>query len=185
MLLSWHLECCLRKNNYFQVNFDSNVQTRCIRPYIDAYIVHVWILNLHCFVWLRFIDEGSIPGTSVWPLLLLQSNFKMCFIFFKADVSLFLYQIHDEDHCWWVTVTRGTCSQVLRFTLEGRRKLSIIWLDLANAYWSVPHKLIHAAMYSVIMFQQVNRLSNSTLKETKFDSLWKTIQQHGRDWRRG
>ena len=37
-------------------------------------------------------------------------------------------------------------SQLLREARRSKRDLAVVWLDLANAYGSIPHKLVHEAL---------------------------------------
>ena len=52
-------------------------------------------------------------------------------------------------------------TQLIKEAKEGRKNLSIIWLDLANAYGSVPHKLIDAAMELYHVPEKVQQIVKS------------------------
>jgi hypothetical protein len=47
-----------------------------------------------------------------------------------------------------------TCvlSEIIREAREGKKELVVIWLDLANAYGSVPHKLVELIDHMEIRF---------------------------------
>ena len=62
---------------------------------------HFWGINVqpfvNYFVWLRIIDEGSIPDMRIWPILLIKSDLKWCidlsrslFLYFDAFLTSFL-----------------------------------------------------------------------------------------------
>lgn len=45
--------------------------------------------------------------------------------------------------CW---EHNGVVTQLIREAREGKGDLSVLWLDLANAYDSIPHKLVESAL---------------------------------------
>ena len=49
-------------------------------------------------------------------------------------------------------------TQLIKEAKEGKKDLVVLWLDLANAYGSVPHKLLEASMKSYHVPQRVIKL---------------------------
>lgn len=45
----------------------------------------------------------------------------------------------------------GVVTQLIREAREGKGDLAVLWLDLANVYGSIPHKLVEAATTSWII----------------------------------
>lgn len=43
----------------------------------------------------------------------------------------------------------GVVSQLIREARENKGNLSVLWLDLANAFGSIPHKLVHLTLMTV------------------------------------
>ena len=50
------------------------------------------------FVWLMITDEGLVPEMSIWSILLIKSDLKLCI---NLSSSLFIFQLHvlGESHC--------------------------------------------------------------------------------------
>ncbi|RXN16633.1 hypothetical protein ROHU_027474 [Labeo rohita] len=49
----------------------------------------------------------------------------------------------------------GVLSQMIRETKASNGNLTVVWLDLANAYGSIPHALIHAALDHYLIPQHI------------------------------
>ncbi|XP_029688563.1 uncharacterized protein [Takifugu rubripes] len=41
----------------------------------------------------------------------------------------------------------GVVTQLIREAQESKGELAVLWLDLTNAYWSIPHKLVELALH--------------------------------------
>lgn len=50
---------------------------------------------------------------------------------------------------------RGVVTQLIREEKEGRGDLTVLWLDLTNAYGSIPHKLVEVALEKHHVAQKV------------------------------
>ena len=51
-------------------------------------------------VWIRAIDEGSVPDMRIWFILLIKSDLKWC-TWIHLSRFLFIFQLLDDCHCWW------------------------------------------------------------------------------------
>lgn len=52
----------------------------------------------------------------------------------------------------------GVVNQLIREAREGRGDLAVIWLDLTNAYGSIPHKLVEVTLERYHVPQKVKQL---------------------------
>ena len=57
--------------------------------------------------------------------------------------------------------------------------LTVVWLDLANTYGTVPHKLIETALENYHIPEKIARIVRNYLERFISDSEWKTIYHHG------
>ncbi|XP_030008310.1 uncharacterized protein LOC115431800 [Sphaeramia orbicularis] len=78
----------------------------------------------------------------------------------------------------------GVLSQMIREAKANKGDLTVVWLDLANAYGSVPHALIHAALDHYRIPQHIKGMITSYLggiqlrfKTTHFTTQWQNLEK--------
>ena len=59
--------------------------------------IHFQFFNY--FLWLRIIDEGSVPEMRIWSISLIKSDLKWCIHLSRS--LFFKFQLLGECHCWW------------------------------------------------------------------------------------
>ena len=95
-----------------------------------------WIEQFRSIIWLS--TESKIFFSILWRLLskyLLKNTY--------IDTSVQKGRIPGFLGCLEHT---GVVTQILREAREGKGDLAVLWLDLGNAYGSIPHKLVEETL---------------------------------------
>ncbi|RXN04865.1 hypothetical protein ROHU_009462 [Labeo rohita] len=78
----------------------------------------------------------------------------------------------------------GVLSQMIRETKASNGNLTVVWLDLANAYGSIPHALIHAALDHYLIPQHIKGMIISyfgriqlRFKTGHFTTQWQNLEK--------
>ena len=68
----------------------------------------------------------------------------------------------------------GVVTQLIREAREGRGDLAVLWLDLTNAYGSIPHKLVEVALEKNHVPQKVKDLILDYYSEFRLSLIFMT-----------
>lgn len=75
-------------------------------------------------------------------------------------------------------------SQLIREAKESKGDLTVVWLDLANAYGSIPHDLINTAMEHYHIPQHIRRMITTyfsgfklRFQTTQFTTQWQDLEK--------
>ncbi|XP_034721949.1 uncharacterized protein LOC117940937, partial [Etheostoma cragini] len=78
----------------------------------------------------------------------------------------------------------GVLSQMIREAKSSKGNLTVVWLDLANAYGSIPHVLIHAALDHYHIPQHIKGMITSyfrgiqlRFKTAHFTTQWQSLEK--------
>ena len=78
----------------------------------------------------------------------------------------------------------GVLSQMIREAKASKGNLTVVWLDLANAYGTIPHALIHAALDHYLIPQHIKGMIISyfggiqlRFKTAHFTTRWQTLEK--------
>ena len=67
-------------------------------------------------------------------------------------------QVSIGEQLYWHFSTEGVVILILREAREGRGDLTVLWLNLANAYGSVPHKMLDEALKRHLVPGKISKL---------------------------
>ncbi|XP_059378226.1 uncharacterized protein LOC132114105 [Carassius carassius] len=86
----------------------------------------------------------------------------------------------------------GVLSQMIREAKASKGNLTVVWLDLANAYGSIPHALIHTALDHYHIPQHIKRMITSyfggiqlRFKAANFTTQWQSLEKAAEKEARG
>jgi len=71
-------------------------------------------------------------------------------------------------------------SQIIREAKVNNKDPTVIWLDLANDYGSILHKMIDEALNHYYIPEHIQGIINGYLMACSFDSQLERRQRHGR-----
>ena len=129
-----------------------------------------WQIAKGCFV---PKDENSKELNQFWTISLLNVEGKIFFAVLARRLTTYLVANGYID----TSVQKGgipgfsgcvehtsTISQLIREAKENKGDLTVVWLDLANAYCTVPHKLIEEALQHYHITGKIQAIINNYLK---------------------
>lgn len=90
---------------------------------------------------------SSAPGPSGVPIYLLKNSY--------IDNSVHKGRIPKVPGCLEHT---GVVTQLIREARENKGDLALLWLDLANAYGSIPRKLVEQALNRYYILEKLRNL---------------------------
>ena len=74
-------------------------------------------------------------------------------------------------------------SQLIREAKKEKKNLVVTWLDIANAYGSIPHRVIFKALREAHVPDEVVNLIQDYTKMYRLDSQQATLRQNGKRWK--
>lgn len=78
----------------------------------------------------------------------------------------------------------GVVTQLIRETRESRGDLAVLWMDLANAYGSIPHKLVELFLSKYHVPEQVRNLILDYYDYFSLRVSSRTLTQIGFVWKK-